>query len=63
MADEIDIANERAELFRQQSLKNRKPEGPKPTGNCLACGAILLMNGMRWCDADCRDDWQTQQSK
>lgn len=35
----------------------RKPEGPSATGRCLNCEE-KLPPGVRWCDADCRTDWE-----
>jgi hypothetical protein len=42
------------------TLERRKPEGPKPTGQCLNCDETLRPEH-RWCDAECRDMWQQQQ--
>lgn len=30
---------------------------PEPTGVCLNC-CDAVPDGHRWCDADCRDDWE-----
>lgn len=58
MADEADIAEkEQAQLLELQ-LTVRKPEGPKATGACLNCGASPLAIGHRWCNAECRDEWE-----
>ena len=35
--DIIDQGNAAAELFRQEALTTRKPEGPAATGYCLNC--------------------------
>lgn len=33
------------------------------TGYCLWCGPeVPLPDGKRWCDGDCRDDWQRDQN-
>jgi hypothetical protein len=57
MADEIDRANEAAELFRENALKAHKPVVvPAGIGMCLNCGADLAHDG-RFCDAECRDDF------
>lgn len=61
MADIIDHGNETAELFNDVALRHREPEGPKATGYCLNCGQELLPwsgQPQRWCDAECRDDWE-----
>lgn len=57
MADEADIANERVELIISTALKVRRPIGPVPNGRCYNC-AEPVADGLRWCDNDCRDDWQ-----
>lgn len=60
MADIIDDAQKREEEILAAALKYRKPEGPVANGACHNCGAILTKPGARWCDADCRDDWEKQ---
>lgn len=57
MSDDIDIANRQAEAELVSIIGMRKKEGPKPTGVCLFCGSEVTSN-RRWCDADCRDDWE-----
>lgn len=59
MADIIDDAQARNEAHLERALKRRKPEGPKATGFCLNPVCELdLPDGQRWCDADCRDEWE-----
>lgn len=60
MSDIIDLGNETAEFFNDLALRERKPTGPAPTGWCLNCEEILS-EGERWCDAECRDDWEKRQ--
>lgn len=60
MADFADISAAREELDRSLALKVRAPEVPIATGQCLSCEKPLP-DGVRWCDADCRDDWQLDQ--
>jgi predicted nucleic acid-binding Zn ribbon protein len=43
------------------TLAVRKPAAPKATGHYLNCGEPLS-EGRRWCDTDCRDDWQRMES-
>lgn len=62
MADILDQADEAAEAFHRAALAAKKPEGPAPTGRCHACDAPLV-NGSRWCDADCRADWEYEQAR
>lgn len=57
--------------IRQARLNAGK--GPTPKGYCLACGLVfpdltgcaVLDEGQpdRWCDADCRDDWERDQAR
>lgn len=47
------------ERDRALALTQRKPEGPAAIGRCLHCEQPLP-SGMRWCDADCRDDWAAE---
>ena len=55
--DEVDITAERLEREMARLLRLRRASGPQPTGACLWCGAPLAPP-LRWCDADCRDDWE-----
>ena len=55
--DVVDQGNAAAELFRQEALTTRKPEGPAATGYCLNCEAHLAPR-QRWCDVACRTDWE-----
>lgn len=60
--DEADLGNEQAE--RNLALALAKARELPPTahavGACLFCFEPLA-RGMRWCDADCRDDWEFEQ--
>lgn len=58
--DEIDHLNARDERLMEALVAVRKPEGPKPTGRCLCCDDPLPLE-RRWCDADCRDDYEKQE--
>lgn len=60
MADEVDIANERAQEILEEALLKRHPPGPKRTGACLWCAAVCAD---RWCDVECRDDWEYEQRR
>lgn len=59
MADEIDKANETAELHLAVALRNYKqsPIIATSVGHCLHCGKDMPPP-RRWCDAICRDLWQ-----
>lgn len=58
--DIIDQANEAADIFRRSALSQRKPDGPAATGHCLNCDARMAP-AQRWCDANCRTDWEKTQ--
>jgi hypothetical protein len=59
MADVVDAANDLVAAVVQNRIASvdLKPEA-EATGMCLnECGASLPA-GRRWCDDQCRDDWQ-----
>lgn len=61
--DIYDRATEREEQDRKMALDNRRPAGPPATGQCLNCGEALPharagQPAPRWCDCDCRADWE-----
>ncbi len=61
MPDDLDRATAWEELHRETALRNRaRPPAVQATGLCLNCDTPLAA-GRRWCDADCRDDWQANQ--
>ena len=53
-----DQVQELNDFYHDLALSKRRPEGPTPTGACLNCGELLDKMGSRWCDSDCRDDWE-----
>lgn len=59
VADESDMATERelldTELAIRAALAKHNPL--PPVGFCYNCEA-RLSNGNRFCDVDCRDDWE-----
>lgn len=55
--DEADIAAELLERELEHLLRLRRAAAPAPAGACLSCGAPLAAH-LRWCDVDCRDDWE-----
>ena len=57
MADILDQASELEAMLNNAAAQFRKPTGPTATGECLHCGEPLT-NGLRWCDATCRDDFE-----
>lgn len=66
MADEADIANDTAERWLLKAIADsRRPDGPMAIGRCLSCGAKFTDEDKtrRWCDADCRDEWQWRKDR
>jgi hypothetical protein len=61
--DEIDRAQERTDQFIANALHQRAlaPVLPEPTGYCFNCQEPVHV-GERYCDCDCRDDWQHRMS-
>lgn len=61
MSDNIDHAVELNDFMLKAQLTQRRDEpviiGGK--GYCLYCDEPVLGN-RRWCDAQCRDDWQKE---
>lgn len=65
MADTADLASYLENLQLENILNNqlnRQHESVKATGCCLYCHAELS-GEKRWCDSDCRDDWEFEQSR
>lgn len=63
MTDIVDAGNEIAEVFLQASLKNAKAAPVQHgVGMCLNCGAAVE-GDRRWCDEECRDDWDRAQHR
>jgi hypothetical protein len=59
MADEIDRANDRAQQNLELSIRaamSSKSSLPA-IGSCYNCDEPVV-DGKRFCDAACRDDWQ-----
>jgi hypothetical protein len=59
MADELDLASEREQIARDKAVSviQNRPPAATANGYCLEC-QDPVKEGVRWCDADCRDDWQ-----
>ena len=61
MADEVDRIHEREEQEAPARFAaSRKTEAPKTFGACLYCNAALA-DTLRFCDKDCRDDYEHEQ--
>jgi hypothetical protein len=61
MADVVDRANDLVEMTLENCIKKvtAKASIPKGIGICIECGEPVE-GERRWCDVDCRDDWQRQ---
>lgn len=59
MSDFADLASDREELDRQLALRAAALHADNLVagGQCHNCDASIPP-GHRFCDADCRDDWQ-----
>lgn len=59
--DDLDRLELREELSAPARIAaSRRPVGPVATGRCLNCDEIVSDHD-RWCDANCRQDWEKQQ--
>lgn len=63
-SDIIDLGNERAQEFLDDAIAaaRRGPKGEPGIGICLFCGEPVE-GERRWCDTDCRDDWEHEQHR
>jgi hypothetical protein len=57
--DIADVAQQNEEITQRVNLEQsrRYTADAVATGQCLNCEEPLPA-GMRWCGAECRDDWQ-----
>lgn len=65
MSDIADDANDTAEVFLQSALLKQQRNAkatPAGIGFCLYCSEEVE-GDRRWCDAECRDEWQTRQGR
>lgn len=63
MADDADLTQARLEREMDYLLRQRRPAAALPdTGRCHWCGEATH-GGRRFCDADCRDDWERAHSR
>lgn len=62
MADDVDMMQERLEKEEaiRRKYRDKSTNTIVATGWCLNCSA-KLDSGLRFCDADCRDDWELMQ--
>lgn len=65
MGDDADRSQDRME--HEENIRRMYTKKPtleaEATGACLNCGEDLTVLGQRWCDAECREDWQKRQPK
>lgn len=63
MPDFIDKSEETAELIKDKQIgsirEKANQQEAQATGHCLFCREFLE-DGRRWCDSDCRDDWEAE---
>lgn len=57
MTDIADAADAAIDAEMRDALSHKRPQGPEPCGACHFCGQDLAP-GLRWCDAECREDWE-----
>ncbi len=57
--DEADATDRSMEMINKANLSNSHRWVPEavPTGDCLFCGDVV-MPPRRWCNSQCRDDWE-----
>lgn len=62
MSDIFDQASDREQLERDLAIASARKHfaSAHVTGHCLWCNAELEQ-GKRWCDAECREDWELDQ--
>ena len=60
MSDEIDIASVQEEAYRAAALNRRHASLPS-VGQCYACSEPVE-GRLRFCDTDCRDDWEKDEA-
>jgi hypothetical protein len=64
MGDEADRADALIEMVAGCAIAAARQALPdaQATGACLWCGDEVSA-GRRWCDADCRDDWERYRAR
>lgn len=64
MADDADLSDARAEREMQARLAwlRMRQQALPYSGQCYWCGENVHAP-KRWCDADCRDEWERQQRR
>lgn len=65
MADEVDQANDLAEMALQHALRMALKSGPliaAGSGACLYCEEDIPVD-RRWCGPECRDAWDRERAR
>lgn len=63
MPDMIDQAQEMDELFNASAIASRQPVEPiKHFSHCQWCGGVMPPKHGKFCDADCRGDYDRAQA-
>lgn len=62
MADILDDAEKATEMFHKEAMTKRREEGPSATGSCLYCEEPFTDDTQRFCDAYCRDSWESEEA-
>lgn len=60
MADEVDRANELADLMVQSAFNARKRQDLPFCGQCYNCNEAVKMGS--FCCRECADDWQLREN-
>lgn len=62
MADSVDDANATQAHFEKLQIDKVRHAAQQleavATGLCLACNNETVTPGQRWCNRECRDDWE-----
>lgn len=58
--DIADMAEVQEARAREVALLRRHKEGPAFTGCCANCGAEVEAP-LRWCDLECKADWEKRE--
>lgn len=64
MGDLVDEGNENAARGLESAINKVRREAGKtlePMGECYMCGAEIEEEARKFCDADCRDEWDRRE--
>lgn len=60
--DDVERGQEKEQALREAALERRRPTAPPACGVCLYCNEPVP-GVRRWCNEDCRDDWEREQGR